>query len=172
MDYAFTKKTGIHTHSESDVSKILYGIEQKFAYEFNLAVKKGDIKEPFTHQFFKQKENIAICEYTSLYHAEIIDIPIKQRLLIFARNDLIEPQIESIKQIIDTLASDKKYNYTWIGIMSGSGYSPESIEFVSEFHKNGIGLAFIDAVTKKLWLNTKTEEGRQLNSMFLSECIS
>jgi len=56
--------------------------------------------------------------------------------------------------------------------MSGSGFSEEELEYVEEFHDPGIGLGLIDAVTKKLDVNLKTEEGKKLNSMFLSECIS
>ena len=56
--------------------------------------------------------------------------------------------------------------------MSGSGFSPEMIDYAVNFDKQGVGLGLIDAVTKRLIVNKKTEEGKHLNQMFLSECIS
>ena len=56
--------------------------------------------------------------------------------------------------------------------MSGNGFSPEMIDYTENFDKPGIGLGLIDAVTKRLTVNKKTEEGKKLNLMFLSECLS
>ena len=172
MDYAFTKKTGVHTHKDTEIENKLHNIEKSFANEFRQGVREGVIKEPFTKQFFTQKENITVCNYTSLYNADITDIPIKQRLIIFSRTDLKEPKNEAIEKIVDTLESEKKYNYTWIGILSSTGFSLKAIEFVNNFKRDGIGLAFVDVVTKRLLVNGKTEEGKHINAMFLSECIS
>ena len=172
MDYAFTKKTGVHTHKDTEIENKLYNIEKNFANEFRQGVRDGVIKEPFTKQFFTQKENITVCNYTSLYNADIIDIPIKQRLIMFSRTDFKEPKNEAIEKIVDTLESEKKYNYTWIGILSSTGFSLKAIEFVNNFKRDGIGLAFVDVVTKRLLVNGKTEEGKHINAMFLSECIS
>ena len=172
MDYAFTKKTGIHTSKESEVKNKILEIEKKFADEFRKAIEIGEIKEPFTNQRFIQKENITICDTTSLFHAEITNIPINQRLILFSRTDLKEPKFETIEKIIDELEKEKKHNYTWIGILSGTGFAQKTKDFAINYRKNGIGLAFVDAVTTRLLVNTKTEEGKKINMMFLSECIS
>ena len=42
----------------------------------------------------------------------------------------------------------------------------------STFNESGIGFGLIDAVTKKLYVNKKSNEGEKLNQMFLSECIT
>jgi len=172
MDYAFTKKTGIHTHKESEIPKMLYRIEESFANVFDHAIREGHIKEPYTNQLFKKRENLPVCGYTPLFYADVIDIPIKQRLIIFSGTDLKEPRVKSLEKIIDSFSKKRKFDYTWIGIMSGKGFSTRANEYVKSFQKNGIGLAFVDAVTKRLLVNIKTEEGKQINTMFLSECIS
>ena len=57
--------------------------------------------------------------------------------------------------------------------MSGNGFSPEMIDFVETYDKKpGIGIGLIDAVTKRLIVNKNTDEGKKLNLMFLSECLS
>jgi len=56
--------------------------------------------------------------------------------------------------------------------MSGNGFSPEMIDFAETYDKPGIGLGLIDAVTKRLTVNKNTDEGKKLNLMFLSECLS
>jgi len=178
MDYAFTKKTGIHTTEHEQIPKKLLEIESNFADEFRNAIKNGDIKEPFTNQFFEERDPITIEDkeletpVTSIYHAENKEIPIRQRLIIFSRTSIPEPRQQYLKKIIEKLATNSDYNYTWIGIMSSCGYSDDSKEFVDSWEKAGVGLALVDAVTKRLYVNTKTEEGEKINIMFLSECIA
>ena len=48
MDYAFTKKTGIHTAKEADIPQVLYGIEQSFANEVEVIIDAavGDLGQP------------------------------------------------------------------------------------------------------------------------------
>ncbi len=172
MDYAFTKKTGRHTNPPEAIPQKLHEIEANFANEFDHAVKVGDIKEPFTNEYFKSVKNIVVSDAESLYNAANTNIPIKQRLIIFSRTSLNEPKVDSVKKIIQKLKEDKTFNYTWIGIMSGAGYTNEGFDFVNSYSEPGIGLAFVDAVTKRLYVNLKTEEGKKINNMFLSECIS
>jgi len=177
MDYAFTKKTGIHTTQPSEIPERLQKIEANFADEFRSAIKIGEIKEPFTNQLFIEKSPITIEEdfdspVTSILNAETVEIPISQRLIIFSRTNIPEDRRGSLKKIIAKLCSDTGFDYTWIGIMSGCGYSSESIELVNSWKQDGVGLALVDAVTKRLYVNTKTEEGKRINSMFLSECIA
>ncbi|MBR74482.1 MAG: hypothetical protein CL872_06060, partial [Dehalococcoidaceae bacterium] len=100
-----------------------------------------------------------------------------QRLLLFSRIALKGERVDELKKIISEIsASSKAYNYHWIGLMSGSGFSHEMIDYALTFGdqggEQGIGLGLIDAVTKRLIVNKKTEEGKHLNQMFLSECIS
>ncbi len=176
MDYAFTKKTGVHTIQNDQIPKKLLKIESDFAEEFRKAIKIGDIKEPFTNQFFEEKSPVIVKDFetpiTSIYHAENKDIPIRQRLIIFSRTSIPEPRKESLEKIVEKLSTNSDYNYTWIGIMSGCGYSDNSKEYVNSWGKDGVGLALVDAVTKRLYVNTKTEEGKKINTMFLSECIA
>ena len=178
MDYAFTKKTGVHTTQYDKIPEKLVEIESKFADEFRKAIKIGEIKEPFTNQFFNEKSSILIKDkglkepITPIYYAENKDIPIRQRLIIFSRTSFPEPRKENLEKIVEKLSTNSDYNYTWIGIMSGSGYSNDSKEYVNSWKKDGIGLAFVDAVTKRLYVNNNTEEGKKINIMFLSECIA
>ena len=88
-------------------------------------------------------------------------------------NNIKDPKIVELKEIIkDVKAKSNQYNYDWIGIMSGSGFTHEVLDYVKGFHEQGIGLGLIDAVTKQLIVNKETDEGAHLNQMFLSECIS
>jgi len=56
--------------------------------------------------------------------------------------------------------------------MSGSGFGEDSFEYALSYNNPGIGLGLIDAVTKRLYVNRNSEEGKILEKMFLSECIS
>ncbi len=172
MDYAFTKQTGRHTAKISEIPSKLLEIESNFAEEFRLGIKNGDIKEPFTDEAFIVKENFSVCNVKTIFHADVQNIPIKQRLLIFSKTSVKTAKKEVVKEIIKNLKDDPNYNYTWIGVMSGAGFTAEEMEFVKSWDEHGIGLGFIDAVTKRLFVNLKTEEGKKINSMFLTECIS
>ena len=70
------------------------------------------------------------------------------------------------------IKAKQDFQYTWIGLMSGSGFSWEAIEYNKSFNEPGIGFGLVDAVTKKLFVNKETNEGKKLNQMFLSECIT
>ena len=66
------------------------------------------------------------------------------------------------------LDKEKKYPSEFVKEMTDSGFL--NVLIPKEFGGSGLGL--IDAVTKRLIVNKKTEEGKHLNQMFLSECIS
>ena len=172
MDYAFTKRTHQHTRSLENIYKKLLEIESNFANEFRNGVKSGEIKELFTNKEFVIKENKSFLGYQSTFHAHVTKIPIKQRLVMFSRTSLKDPKIETVKKILEELKKDTGYNYTWVGLLSGSGFNDEGFDYVKSYNNPGIGLALIDAVTKKLYVNKSTEEGKILEKMFLSECIS
>ena len=173
MDYAFTKKTGIHTQSSAEIPGVLRGIEDRFTKEFEDAIKTSQIVEPFNKATFLKRETEVFAEYPTLLAAHVTKTPIKQRLLIFSRTSLKEPKIDELKKIIkDVKAKSNQYNYDCIGIMAGSGFTHEVLDYVKSFHEQGIGLGLIDAVTKQLIVNKETDEGAHLNQMFLSECIS
>ena len=122
---------------------------------------------------YLKRETEVFAEYPTLLAAHVTKTPIKQRLLIFSRTSLKEPKIDELKKIIkDVKAKSNQYNYDWIGIMSGSGFTHEVLDYAKTFHEQGIGLGLIDAVTKQLIVNKETDEGAHLNQMFLSECIS
>ena len=175
MDYAFTKKTGMHTKNESELDKVVMEIEEKFAGEFEKAVKESQILDPFTSSPFITKKNKSFAGYETIYHANVVRrSPIKQRMMFFSRTKLNEKvsRLEEIKKIIADIQTDSMYNYNWIGIMSGSGFEHEVIDYIKTFKKEGIGIGLIDAVTKQLIARKDTNEGGKLNQMFLSECIS
>ena len=56
-------------------------------------------------------------------------------------------------------------------ILSGSGFSKRNIEFAEKFNYPGFAVGLIDAVTKKLYVNRNTEEGKNFDKMLLSECV-
>ena len=114
-----------------------------------------------------------IAGYKPILLAELTErTPIHQRLIIFSRTQLKEPKINEIKNIIMEIKAKQDFQYTWIGLMSGSGFSWEAIEYNKSFNEPGIGFGLVDAVTKKLFVNKETNEGKKLNQMFLSECIT
>ena len=172
MDYAFTKKTGLHTIKSNQISSRIASIEKDFAYEFEKAVKSSQITDPFTNKPFMTQKNKQFAGYESLYSAHVTRSPIKQRMLFFSRTNLKIPKIDEIKKIILEIKADGDYNYNWIGIMSGSGFTHEVIDYVETFNQQGVGIGLIDAVTKQLIVSKDTNEGKNLNQMFLSECIS
>jgi hypothetical protein len=76
-----------------------------------------------------------------------------------------------VNKIIEELKKDVYFNYTWIGILSGSGFSKRNLEFAEKFDYPGFAVGLIDAVTKKLYVNRNTEEGKHFDKMLLSECV-
>ena len=175
MDFAFSKRTGRNTKKRDQVDDELVRIEKLFTKEFENGVRDGHIKDPFTEHSFRNKNdgNNAIAGYKPILLAELTEkTPIHQRLLIFSRTRLKEPKINEIKKIIMEIKAKQDFQYTWIGLMSGSGFSWEAIEYNKSFNEPGIGFGLVDAVTKKLFVNKETNEGKKLNQMFLSECIT
>ena len=177
MDFAFTKRTGRNTKKREQVDAELVRIEKEFSKEFENGVRDGHIKDPFTNFNFKNKDAghnpTTIAGYKPILVAELTEkTPIHQRLLIFSRTTLKEPKINEIKKIIMEIKAKQDFQYTWIGLMSGSGFSWEAIEYNKYFNESGIGFGLVDAVTKKLFVNKETSEGKKLNQMFLSECIT
>ncbi len=172
MDYAFTKKTGTHTHPKSQISTVLHKIEDNFTKEFSDGISKSHIVDPFTGATFLPRKRESYAGYSTLLSAHVTRSPIKQKLLIFSRISLKENRIIELEKIIDEIRASHEYQYHWVGLMSGNGFSPEMIDYTENFDKPGIGLGLIDAVTKRLTVNKKTEEGKKLNLMFLSECLS
>ena len=175
MDFAFTKRTGRNTKKREEIDAELMRIEKLFTNEFENGVRDGHIKDPFTEQSFRNKDdtNHAIAGYKPILLAELTErTPIHQRLIIFSRTQLKEPKINEIKNIIMEIKAKQDFQYTWIGLMSGSGFSWEAIEYNKSFNEPGIGFGLVDAVTKKLFVNKETNEGKKLNQMFLSECIT
>jgi hypothetical protein len=172
MDYAFTKKTGTHTHAKSEITTVLHRIEDNFTKEFRDGISNSQIIDPFTGKTFLERKIESFAAYPTLLSAHVTRSPIKQRLLIFSRIALKGERVDELEKIIAEILTSPGYNYHWIGLMSGSGFSPEMIDYAVNFDKQGVGLGLIDAVTKRLIVNKKTEEGKHLNQMFLSECIS
>jgi len=173
MDYAFTKQTHRHTISMDEVKGKLQMVEKNFVKEFEDGVISSDIQEPWHKADFIIQDNKAYAGYKSLFRAHVTRIPIKQRLVIFSRTDLDEKKskVDEIERIVASM-SDPVYNYNWIGIMSGSGFSFGEEAFARNFKRQGTGLGLIDAVTKKLLVNTEETEGKKLREMLLSECIT
>ena len=172
MDYAFTKKTGTHTHAKSEITTVLHRIEDNFTKEFRDGISNSQITDPFTGKTFLERKIESFAAYPTLLSAHVTRSPIKQRLLLFSRIALKGERVDELEKIIAEILTSPGYNYHWIGLMSGSGFSPEMIDYAVNFDKQGVGLGLIDAVTKRLIVNKKTEEGKHLNQMFLSECIS
>ena len=172
MDYAFTKRTRQHTLAPDDIHKKLTAIEKKFADEIRKGVKDEEIKEQFTNKKFSERDGKAIMGYDTLFEASATRIPIKQRMLLFSATSLKSPRRETVSEIIKELKKDTEYNYTWIGILSGSGFSNRNLEYVQSFNTPGFGIGLIDAITKRLYVNRETEEGGYMERMLLSECIT
>jgi hypothetical protein len=55
--------------------------------------------------------------------------------------------------------------------LSGAGFSDRNVQYVNSFDSPGFGVGLIDSITKELYVNTTTEEGRHFEKMLLSECI-
>ena len=174
MDYAFTKQTHRHTILPSDIKGKLEKVEKDFVKEFVDGVTNSDIQEPWHKTDFIIKENKSFAGYAALFMAHVTRIPIKQRLIIFSRTsfDEAKEKVEEIERIVDDIRKDPSYNYNWIGIMSGSGFSSEEQNIARTFKRQGMGLGLIDAVTRKLVVNTREMEGNKLKEMLLSECIT
>ena len=171
MDYAFTKRTRKHTLSQKEINDKLFSIESKFAEEISDGVDNGDVIEQFTNKNFKILEPKPFLNYVPLLLADSTRIPIKQRILLFSATRLQSPRRETVNKIIEELKKDVYFNYTWIGILSGSGFSKRNLEFVEKFDYPGFAVGLIDAVTKKLYVNRNTEEGKHFDKMLLSECV-
>jgi hypothetical protein len=171
MDYAFTKRTRKHTLAQTEISDKLFSIESKFAEEISGGVDDEDVIEQFTNKPFKILKPMPCLGYTPLLHADSTRIPIKQRILLFSATRLQSPRRETVDKIIEELKKDVHYNYTWIGILSGSGFSKRNLEFAEKFNYPGFAVGLIDAVTKKLYVNRNTEEGKNFDQMLLSECV-
>jgi len=172
MDYAFTKRTRKHTFAEKNIDDELKSIEKQFAEEIGRGIDDEDIVEQFTNKSFKRLGNPkSVFGYVPLLLADSTRIPIKQRILLFSATGLQSPRRESLDKIILELKKDIRYNYTWIGILSGSGFSKRNLDFAKKFHFPGFGIGLIDAVTKQLFVNRNTEEGKYFDKMLLSECI-
>ena len=172
MDYAFTKRTRQHTLAPNDIQKKLMMIEKRFAEEIRKGVKDEEIKEQFTNKKFSERDGKAILGYRTLFEADSTRIPIKQRMLLFSATSLKSPRRDTMNEIIKELRKDTEYNYTWIGVLSGSGFSDRNLEYVQNFNIPGFGIGLIDAITKRLYVNRKTEEGGYMEKMLLSECIT
>ena len=171
MDYAFTKRTRKHTLDQKQINDKLFSIESKFAEEISAGVSDEDIIEQFTNKTFKILEPKSVLGYRPLLLADATLIPIKQRIILFSATRLESPRRETLRKIIDQLDEDVQYNYNWIGILSGSGFSKRNIEFIEKFNRPGFAVGLIDAVTKKLHVNRNTEEGKHFDKMLLSECV-
>jgi len=171
MDYAFTKRTRKHTLAQKEIDDKLFSIESKFAEEISRGVYDEDIIEQFTNKTFKVLEPKPVLGYKPLLLADVTRIPIKQRIILFSATRLESPRRETLNKIIEELKNDVQYNYTWIGILSGSGFSKKNLEFIEKFYDPGFAVGLIDAVTKKLYLNRNTEEGKHFDKMLLSECV-
>jgi len=172
MDYAFTKRTRKHTNSIDQIHLKLLSIENSFAQEIRDGVRMGEIVEQFTNKQFIPQENTNILGYKTTFFAHTTKIPIKQRLVLFSKSLLKKPRTEEVDKIVSELKKDTQYNYTWIGILSGSGFSERGLDYAKNFNHLGFGLGLIDAVTKRLYINRGTEEGKNLEKMLLSECIT
>jgi len=171
MDYAFTKRTRKHTLSQKDINDKLFTIESTFAEEISDGIIKKDVVEQFTNRNFVILKPQSYLSYTPLLHADSTRIPIKQRILLFSATRLASPRRETVQKIIDELKKDVHFNYTWIGILSGSGFSKRNLEYAEKFDNPGFAVGLIDAVTKKLYVNRNTEEGKHFDKMLLSECV-
>ena len=172
MDYAFTKRTRKHTTNTKNIRQKLLNIEKTFANEIKHGVKTEEIREQFTNKNFTAQEDKAILGYKTIFLAHSTKIPIKQRLILFSASSLESPRQETVDKIVSELKKDTQYNYTWIGILSGAGFSESGLDYAKNFNRPGFSIGLIDAVTKRLHVNRKTEEGRSMEKMLLSECIT
>ena len=172
MDYAFTKRTGKDTYPNDQIDLKLMKIENTFAEEIRDGVRTGEIKEQFTNKKFTPQENKVFLGYETIFSTHSTKIPIKQRLVLFSKTSLKKPRIQEVDKIVSELKKDTQYNYTWICILSGSGFGVNGTDYAKNFNQPGFGLGLIDAVTKRLYVNRETEEGRNLEQMLLSECIT
>jgi hypothetical protein len=172
MDYAFTKRTRRHTSSLDQIHLNLQKIENSFADEIREGVRSEEIKEQFTYKKFITQDNKTVLGYRTIFFAHATKIPIKQRIVLFSKSELKKPRTGEMDKIISELKKDTQYNYTWIGILSGSGFGDNGLEYAKNFNQPGFGLGLIDAVTKRLYVNRNTEEGKTLEKMLLSECIT
>mgnify|MGYP005634142471 FL=1 len=172
MDYAFTKRTRKHTHQPKEIPENLLRIEQNFADEIREGVKTEEIREQFTNKKFAPQEEKSYLGYRTMFLAHSTKIPIKQRLILFSASSLKSPRRDTVDALVSELKKDTQYNYTWIGILSGAGFSTRNLEYVQNFNYPGFGLGLIDSITKRLHVNRKTEEGRYMEKMLLSECIT
>ena len=177
------KGTEKHTFSPEQIVKRLSEIEENFAATIEQSVKKQTITEPFNlNSFGKKFEGDNYGEIKPIFRVDCKRIPIKQNLILFTKSDILKKdpsqsssqkvQIKDIESIVKAATIDGKYSYNWIGILSSSGFSSESKEYVNDFAKPGIGLVLIDVVTKKIYVNKKSDEGKKANSMFLNIGIS
>ena len=172
MDYAFTKRTRKHTTTTKQIRHNLLKIEKNFATEIKQGVKSEDIREQFTNKGFTKQDDKSVLGYKTIFLAHSTKIPIKQRLVLFSASSLESLRKEEIDKIVSELKKDTQYNYTWIGILSGAGFSESGLDYIQNFNHPGFGVGLIDAVTKRLHVNRKTEEGKILEKMLLSECIT
>jgi hypothetical protein len=185
MDTAYTKRTRAHTFEPEQIDERLKNIELKFAELVRKSVKDQVITEPFNQDKFENEikdDDAKYAEISPIYRADCTRVPINQNFLLFSRSQMIEGSthssadndvLETLEKIIRQAQTDVNYSYNWIGIASASGFSSDLKKYVEDdFKKSGIGLVLIDAVTRKLYINKETDEGKKLNSILLSICIS
>ena len=183
LDIAYMKGTERHTFSPEQIVQRLSEIEENFASTIEKAVKKQTITEPFNQNSFEKKfEGDSYEKIQPIFRVDCIRIPIKQSLILFTKSDILKKdlsqsssqkvQIKDIESIVKAATIDGKYSYNWIGILSASGFSSDLKDFVNTFEKPGIGLVLIDVVTKKIYVNKNSDEGKKANSMFLNIGIS
>ena len=183
LDIAYMKGTEKHTFSPEQIVKRLSEIEESFAATIEQSVKKQTITEPFNlNSFGKKFEGDNYGEIKPIFRVDCKRIPIKQNLILFTKSDVLKKdpsqpssqkvQIKDVDTIIATAINDGEYSYNWIGILSASGFSSDLKDHVNNFEKPGIGLVLIDVVTKKIYVNKKSDEGKKANSMFLNIGIS
>ena len=183
LDIAYTKRTEKHTFTPEQIVQRLSDIEENFADIIEESVKKQIITEPFNQDSFGNKfEDENYANIKPIFRVDCKRVPIKQNLILFTKSDILKinqsqpasqkVQISILEDIIKTAISDGKYSYNWIGVLSSSGFSSEVKDFVNTFAKPGVGLVLIDVVTKKIFVNKNSDEGKKVNSMFLNIGIS
>ena len=184
MDTAYTKRTKRHTFDAEQIDERLKEIELQFANLVKDSIKKKLITEPFNHNKFENEiqDETQYDGKSPIYRVDCTRIPINQNLVLFSKSKITEKSphssantyvLESLEKIVRQAQNDANYSYNWIALVSASGFSSDVKKYVEEeFNKSGVGLALIDAVTRKLYVNKNTDEGKKLNSLFLSICIS
>jgi hypothetical protein len=183
LDIAYTKRTEKHTFSPEQIVQRLSEIEENFAGIIEESVKKQTITEPFNQDNFGSKfEEESYANIKPIFRVDCRKIPIKQNLILFTKSDILKKaspesssqklRVDVLGDIIKTAVADGKYSYNWIGILSASGFSTDLKDFVNNFSKPGIGLVLFDVVTKKIYVNKNSDEGKKANSMFLNIGIS